>query len=57
MALKLKFTSMMVEPEHWKKFRDLARRQGITASSLLRQVIAREVAQAARAARQDKVGE
>ena len=47
-SLKLKTATIMVFEPHWAQFAVLARSQGISLSALLRQLVAREVRQAAR---------
>jgi hypothetical protein len=49
-ALNLVPATFMAHKEHWAEFATLARSQGQTASSLLRQLVAKELRRAAKAA-------
>ncbi len=48
--LYTKLVAVQMVPESWEQFKKLARSQGLTSSSLLRQMVARELRRAARKA-------
>ncbi len=48
--LYTKLVAVQMVPESWEQFKKLARSQGLTSSSLLRQMVARELRRAARQA-------
>jgi hypothetical protein len=52
--LKLKMISVMAVPEHWQQFAAVARAQGLSKSSLFRQMVVREIHRAAKEAASGK---
>ncbi len=50
-------TTFMVRPAHWRQFMAVAHARGTSAAGLLRQLMVKEIRQAAREARQDKAAE
>jgi hypothetical protein len=46
---RLKMTSMRIIPAHMTRLSQVARAQGLTASALVRQLVAREIRRAANA--------
>jgi hypothetical protein len=46
---RLKMTSMRIIPAHMNQLSEVARAQGLTASALVRQLVAREIRRAAKA--------
>jgi len=47
--LGTKLVAVQMIPETWEEFKKLARSQGLSSSSLLRQMVARELRRAAKA--------
>ena len=49
----LKLISMKIDPIHWKDFKNVAHQQGLTASTLFRQILIKEIRREARRAAKD----